>query len=416
MFTLCRTGSRRRKRLFWLLSACSLVYILALLSFRIEPTSSEFHEFYKCPACYGDGLCPLLGNLQLEGWSSRAALRRFNVKNVFYGKWNNTRVVAKKLAHDTELLDADSRLCGRASHRCNVAEALRDKLGGGDRVAALLAFMSSVRTNQDITTCPSKRLIRRVLSAVDANAMAVAHREGRLQAAHVVAYTASVNPEPLILQAFSRRDGWPFPEFRGSCGRLVVESYEGTPLSQFELFDWSVRAHLANRLLDLAQLLTENPTEFALYLTDVSMDNFAVDAMGRVTVVDAENVIVVDRREVREGKKPGWDKRYEHLEEACHDCLSFSAEDLCSHQLADHNHFAVCSGLLAPRAFHSSVGGLLHSVPPDVEKRHGLSALLAACDRPSDHGRTRFEAASELREALALALEERPASAWPSMR
>lgn len=116
------------------------------------------------------------------------------------------------------------------------------------------------------------------------------------------------------------------------------------------------------------------------------------------------------------GQKPGWDKRYEHLEEACHDCLSFSSEDLCSHQLADHNYFAVCSGLLAPRAFHSSMGGLLHSVPPDVEKRLSLSALLAACDRPSDHGRTRFEAASELREALALALEERPASAWPSVR
>lgn len=231
MFTLCRTGSRRRKRLFWLLSACSLVYILALLSFRIEPTSSEFHEFYKCPACYGDGLCPLLGNLQLEGWSSRAALRRFNVKNVFYGKWNNTRVVAKKLAHDTELLDADSRLCGRASHRCNVAEALRDKLGGGDRVAALLAFMSSVRTNQDITTCPSKRLIRRVLSAVDANAMAVAHREGRLQAAHVVAYTASVNPEPLILQVVR------------VCDRLRVPQ-QAPPLKLSPRYDWLSPLHL----------------------------------------------------------------------------------------------------------------------------------------------------------------------------
>ncbi|CAN7996324.1 unnamed protein product [Ixodes hexagonus] len=416
MFTLCQSAPRRRKRLFWLLSACSSLYVLTLLSFRIEPSSSSFHEFHKCPACYGDGLCPLLQNLELEGWSSRTALRRFNVKNVFFGEWNNTRVVAKKLAHDTELVDADSKLCRPTSHRCNVAAAMRDKLGGGDPVAALLSFMSSVRTDQDITACPSRRLVRRVLSAVEANFLAVAHRKGGLNPAQVVAFTASVNPEPLILQAFPRREGWPFPEFHGSCGRVVVESYEGRPLSHFESSDWLVRAHLANQLLGLAQLLTENPTEFALYLTDVSMDNFAVDATGRVTVIDVENVVVVDRKEVKEGHKTGWDRRYEHLEEACHDCLSFSSEDLCSHHLADHNHFAVCSGLLAPRAFYSSAGGLLHSVPADVERQHNLSALLAACDRPLGHNQTRFEAASKLRKALISVLEGLPVPAWPSAR
>lgn len=42
--------------------------------------------------------------------------------------------------------------------------------------------------------------------------------------------------------------------------------------------------------------------QFALYLMDVNYDNFAVSPNGDVTVVDAENILVVDRWQLERGK------------------------------------------------------------------------------------------------------------------
>lgn len=362
-------------------------------------------------------MCPLLANLKLSGWSSLKVLRYFNVKNVFYGEFNGTRVVVKKLAHDSELQELDQKLCQRSAFErtnCKVSQAMRTFLAGNDTTTALLDFMYSVRTEQDITTCPTRRLITHVMNAVETNVLTVARREDGLRVPDVIAYTASVNPEPLVLQSFQHSDDWPFPEFLGSCGRVVLVKDCGDPLSQFESAEWLVRVGLALQLLDIAQLLTANPTDFALYLTDVSLDNFAVDAAGRVKVVDAENVIIVDRRQIVEDRKLGWEVPSQHLVDMCKDCLSFSSEDLCSHYLADHNHFAICSGILAPRAFYSSQGGLLHSIPEEAERKYSLSAILTACDQPFGRNQTRFDAAYKLRQALRLILEEHSIPVRPS--
>ncbi|KAL1439043.1 hypothetical protein MTO96_047505 [Rhipicephalus appendiculatus] len=77
--------SRARWRLFWLLTSCVFLYAVFLLSFHIEPASEAFHEFHKCPACFGDALCPHMRDVKLSGWYSRSVLRFFNVKNVFMG-------------------------------------------------------------------------------------------------------------------------------------------------------------------------------------------------------------------------------------------------------------------------------------------------------------------------------------------
>lgn len=148
-------------------------------------------------------MCPLLANLKLSGWSSLKVLRYFNVKNVFYGEFNGTRVVVKKLAHDSELQELDQKLCQRSAFErtnCKVSQAMRTFLAGNDTTTALLDFMYSVRTEQDITTCPTRRLITHVMNAVETNVLTVARREDGLRVPDVIAYTASVNPEPLVLQ------------------------------------------------------------------------------------------------------------------------------------------------------------------------------------------------------------------------
>lgn len=402
---------RRKKRFLLLILTVTVVYVLCLLTVDIDPQSSDFHEYDKCPACYGDALCPNLSDLELTGWRRKSILRHLNVKNVFYGKFRGTKVVVKKLAHDTELAETDAKLCRRAGIEftvsCNAGLAIRALLGDvKDPVSAVLRFMSSFRTNQDITTCSSDRLVKKVFSAVKRGGVTLASKRDEPNAADVVAYTAVVNPEPLVLQGFPQSEGWPFPAFLGTCGRLVIESYVGTPLSNYEDADWTTRVSLAEQLLAIAHQLTQNPTGFALYLTDVSMDNFAVDAGGKVTVVDAENIIVVDSLRIAEDQNPGWNERVEHLVDACHGCLSFESEELCSHYVADHNYFAMCSGILAPRAFYSARGGLLHSVPPQADQKFGLSELLADCDVPRKN-RTRFTAGPALRATLRRILEDR---------
>ena len=96
-------------------------------------------------------------------------------------------------------------------------------------------------------------------------------------------------------------DGWPVAKYVGACGRVVVEEYAGEMLTLFHNAPWLQRAHFAYQLLIAAHNFTDSHPYFGFYLTDVSADNIAVDARGRVRFVDLENVIVLDRNVPDEG-------------------------------------------------------------------------------------------------------------------
>ena len=53
--------------------------------------------------------------------------------------------------------------------------------------------------------------------------------------------------------------------------------------------------------MKIADRLTNPGGNFALYWTDLNYENLVVDAAGKVTVVDAENIVVVDRKAVHKG-------------------------------------------------------------------------------------------------------------------
>ena len=61
------------------------------------------------------------------------------------------------------------------------------------------------------------------------------------------------------------------------------------------------QADLAYQLIQIAQKFTDNP-DFALYWTDLAYENFAVDPAGKVIVIDAEHIIVVDKEATKIGK------------------------------------------------------------------------------------------------------------------
>ena len=58
----------------------------------------------------------------------------------------------------------------------------------------------------------------------------------------------------------------------------------------------------ATQIFRMAGLFSDPPTSFAMYWTDLSYDNFAVDKEGKVRIVDAENIVVVDKWKLKMGE------------------------------------------------------------------------------------------------------------------
>ncbi|PWA18177.1 hypothetical protein CCH79_00004135 [Gambusia affinis] len=203
--------------------------------------------------------------------------------------------------------------------------------------------------------------------------------------------------------SFPSDEGWPFAKYLGACGRMVAVNYVGEELWSFYNAPWEKRVDLARQLMDIAEQLTNNDFDFALYLLDVSFDNFAVGPRdGKVIIVDAENVLVADKRQIKQDKPENYDVWYESRFEECdrEACLSFSKEALCSRVTVDHNYYAVCHNLLSQYAtWRGTTGGLLHDPPAHIAKDGQLEALLDECTKPKKrYGR--FQAAKELREYL----------------
>jgi len=89
-----------------------------------------------------------------------------------------------------------------------------------------------------------------------------------------------INPEPLVLMTFPSEEGWPVPKYYGSCGRFSIMVDVGLPLTSTLQDSFVRRARLALQVLKLAQKFTRHDSNLSLYLTDWSLDNFAVDKAG----------------------------------------------------------------------------------------------------------------------------------------
>lgn len=104
---------------------------------------------------------------------------------------------------------------------------------------------------------------------------------------------------------------------------------------------WIKRARIASSLLDAANLFTFKNEKFAFYLTDISMDNIAVNKEDKAIFIDLENIIIVDKSSST--KLDSWNDIYTHdIESDCQDCFTFSTSDICEHKISDLNYYAIC--------------------------------------------------------------------------
>jgi hypothetical protein len=208
-----------------------------------------------------------------------------------------------------------------------------------------------------------------------------------------------LNPEPIVFMAFNEDEGWPFPKYLGSCGRLAAFENAGEMLTEAYNKPWDLRVQISKQLLQMAMKFVNNDLDLAMYLTDWSPDNFVVDRYGKVTLVDGENFVLVDQKHLVEKQSPGWNVK--HTSQSCDRNFCYVIEDLCTHSISDHNLLGVCKGLLAPQPYSKQMPkGLLHSIPAPVLKKHSLlPRFLSECAKPT-HAGGRFEAAQGMLEIL----------------
>uniref|UniRef100_A0A8D0H610 Divergent protein kinase domain 2A n=1 Tax=Sphenodon punctatus TaxID=8508 RepID=A0A8D0H610_SPHPU len=382
---------------------------------RNELSERRFLQLNKCPACWGTSWCRkfLNGQLRLESWGRLRLFDFLNVKNVYFARYGepregSRRVVLKRLGSAQELADIDTKICRRATGRgrCDLLQALHATEFASINGDVRLLTPDVVEGWSDLVHCPSQRLldrlVRRYAETKDSGSFLLRNLKDseRMQ----LLITLAFNPEPLVLQSFPSDEGWPFAKYLGACGRMVAVNYVGEELWSYFNAPWEKRVDLAWQLMEIAEQLTNNDFEFALYLLDVSFDNFAVGPRdGKVIIVDAENVLVADKRLIKQNKPENWDVWYESKFDDCDKeaCLSFSKEILCARATVDHNYYAICQNLLSRHAtWRGTSGGLLHDPPAEIAKDGRLEALLDECANPKKrYGR--FQAAKELREYLA---------------
>lgn len=380
-----------------LISTCIIsiyVYGGLIMSWKTNHLKTEsFLQTDKCPACFGHSICVALKSerIQLTGWSKVRLLDIVNIKNVHTARHldNDDQIMIKKLAHDKEYENIDEKICRDANRPkgCDVARILHIT-NTGDQIKRLGLLPEHLVKTNHMFACPTYSLIDRVLTFYQEKLTSDKDQYFTRDKLQIYA-TALINPEPLMLQTFPAYDGWPFPKYYGACGRYIAVSYEGEPLQNFFYEPFHKRADIAYQIMKMADKLTNAGEQFILYWTDLNFENFVVDSSGKVTLVDLEDIIVVDRDAVARTKpKKGWDELYQSSFDHCDgkNCLTFDPDALCNHVNSDHNYYAACRNILSEYANEPSLGlmgGLLHDMPNYAKDDWDLEHMLHECTHGS---------------------------------
>ncbi|XP_059055922.1 divergent protein kinase domain 2A [Achroia grisella] len=384
---------RRRfcKRVFLMVTAFGLFFYASVLLFGDLKTPRIMHltELETCPACYGISVCPELYSNQIILESSHRWMGIFNAKNIYYGfTKSNRRVVLKKLSHDWELKEFDSKICKEwhLKHNCKPIHLLNAS-NMNEKIIELVQYNLSfpdMEPRKGLVLCPYAYSIYDLVQPVLNN------KKSNYRSDMINLWTMlSINPEPVILQIIPKSHGWPVPAYGGVCGRIEVVAYEGESLSSLLHVAWHRKLKYAKKILDAAMDFTFKHDRFRFYFMDWSLDNIVANEKDEITFIDLEDVIVLDKH-ISPGKDlPDWYRRY--TRDIIGSGFTFSVENMCIHHLSDHNLWAACY-LLA-----GDDSPLLYPIPKEVHTlRPHFHRLLEECL----HGDDRFRTVTKLQHVI----------------
>ena len=368
-----------------------LVFTLTIVALVVEYKRSSSSidrldlEISKCPACLGEDICPSFFQGKIKLKKPSLVKYFFNAKNVYEARYESKDVMLKKLAHVQEWQDFDQKMCQSQHEKCSVGNAVRYLSSLWMTSKGIInhsVLKDNLPDSSELFTCDHH---------LGSSSELIAFLQSRTslwkQKPEHFLTTVMINPEPILAMAFPDSEGWPFPKYYGACGRFAMFEHAGQPLEAFLDVNWAVRARLALQILQLAIKMSDNPT-LNLYLTDWSLDNFAVNTKLQIKLIDLENIILVNKTEIEQVKAPGWDIAHHSTAFGCENrqCFSYFAPDLCSHKQSDHNYFGACQGVIVPL--------LTNGVPDQMVKR-----LIQECAWPSNPG-GRLEAVNQLKDRL----------------
>uniref|UniRef100_A0A8C3I3Z8 Divergent protein kinase domain 2B n=1 Tax=Chrysemys picta bellii TaxID=8478 RepID=A0A8C3I3Z8_CHRPI len=100
----------------------------------------------------------------------------------------------------------------------------------------------------------------------------------------------------LFPQIFPEAEGWPFPKYLGSCGRLIVTA-STRPLKEFYSSPPEVAADLALQLLSLVNSMRNNDMNYFFYFVHVDAGTFGIFNNGLLFIRDASTLGIIDKQE-----------------------------------------------------------------------------------------------------------------------
>ncbi|XP_011698510.1 PREDICTED: deleted in autism protein 1 homolog isoform X1 [Wasmannia auropunctata] len=395
----------KKWKILLLIGTCLLASRINGILQSLYPSVTQLTELHKCPACYGVSACHNIHKVDLL-WNNVNAIisHLFGVKNVFFGTYNQSKVVLKKLAHSSELKALDVTLCSelQLGYPCSSVPLDGYTADFYDLIRKIITSDFSKDDTSRLRLCPTIGHLDDLFYNVHLNNKLVDPTQYLINLWTLV----SINPEPLILQILSAEDGWPVPKYFGACGRIIIEEYVGLPLSDYYDKSWIQRVKIASSLLNAAYLFTFKNESFGFYLTDISADNIAIDHENVAKFIDLENIIIVDKNISQEDEPKEWQKIHKNtMHFDCPDCFAFSAEDICNHHLSDHNYYAICQLLLNLGNENPFPGGFLQDIPTNIEQEYpDIEYLLQQCAVP-DSINSRIFFGQQLKALLDMILE-----------
>ncbi|KAM4700999.1 divergent protein kinase domain 2B [Discoglossus pictus] len=331
----------------------------------------------KCNACIGTSACKKFfkEEIRFHSWLAPHlqlppdSLQNYSGNYTDDGEsWRPVEIsrLTSKYQHDL----ADRRICNSSSQRrtCSIESVLR-------KTQRFKKWMKAKRLTPDLVQglqtpflrCPSQRLldriIRRYTEVFDAGSVYMTHLTDKDKLR--LLYTLSVNAHPIVLQIFPGAEGWPFPKYLGSCGRLFV-STGIMPLAEFYSSPPDVAADLAYQLLQILHYLRNNEFNYFFYFTRVDAGTFGAFGDGHVLIRDAGSLGIID---IQRGKSNMIRKNEQSDIFSCllSDCPPTLSS--CDNINDNHNFILVCTNVLP----HLISG----KFPQSTQKK--INTYLSAC-------------------------------------
>ncbi|XP_035667603.1 divergent protein kinase domain 2A-like [Branchiostoma floridae] len=262
-------------------------------------TFKRLMEAKKCPACYGESLCEQaeVGLITMD-----VADKTWEHKGVYFGHFRNTEVVAKRLVGKDDWTRFDEFICQNASlpKDCDVSHMISDTVLVTDNVLQVSFLKDAWRiahTRRSIAmeACMTDRLIELIKTAYDEN---VNRKLSKTERAYMIT-ALLLNPEAALLKHFTSRaeEYWPFPKYIGACGRVILVESGGKLLGSAIESPWKERANIALQVLEMIDKFRNGDPKWVVMFVDFRYDNFAVNNYGRLTLIDFDDVMLIDREE-----------------------------------------------------------------------------------------------------------------------